>query len=442
METHEILGRSLMDVTKFAKDAYQKSDMVLGSRQVDRQATPGSVQGFQSVGDNFREVDLWDYQHTFVSFATDWELKNSILTGSGRNMRPVVDASPSLFGAFPVVAHHGRVMAERVVAPTEWIQQFVARRGWKWPAEMLDELLTEEHTPAFVTDLHPPEGYTPLENGNVHYLTVVTNPVGRIKRRLGSSLRDQSLEASHPDLVLGVGLLVVKAGVHLAGKMIRSIIVRSQKRAAASTAQELEDVAAARARWRRGEVEGVEVIKGGLDPAAKTALDQLRETMPRVMARILNGSTKMIRPTNIRDLHRIMKEEGFTLFKVDKFGPEGGFQMFYRKGNIVARLKTKGNAGGVRVGEPHVSFSLTDGGALHWENDIAKISAAGKVRPKMIVEEVVPTSNMGARPFWYVEQQGVTKQALDAWGSATHFPAPSSFNWDGLHEIMGALAPK
>ncbi len=455
-------GRSVMDVTMGAKPSYMKADVMIGSRTAEREAVKGSVQGLQISGGQARSLDLVA-ANDFKLFATDWELRCSRLTGLGawQFMNPIVDsvslgrAFHGAFPTFPVIGHYGLIRAELVIAPKEALEKLQKQRpgAYATPPDALQVLLGWG-VPCYVYDGRvPPDGADRLEHGGVFYVNVVTNPMGRVLRCPGGRTRDDSIEDSDPTIFLLVASLLARVGARVAGKLIKSLVRRvklklderaAMRAVAELEREELEEFTAARAKWLRGEAE---VLKGGLDAATQTALEQAKEVMPRVMNRIVDGSSNLVKPVEFKVFHRTMQEEGFSLYEADTFGPEGGYQLFYRKGNVVARFKTKGNAPGApaRVGDPHISFSLTDGQALKWENDLAKINAQGKLRPKMIVEaDKMPRMNVdmiekGTRPYWYVEDRSLTKAGQDAWANATHFNTPAGFRWDGLEEIIAPV---
>ncbi|MBL8233030.1 MAG: hypothetical protein JNL98_31315 [Bryobacterales bacterium] len=172
-------------------------------------------------------------------------------------------------------------------------------------------------------------------------------------------------------------------------------------------------------------------------------LQAIRASMQRVMGEVIDSGTGTIKALNIRELDKVLRQHGFTLFQAQHFGPEGSYQLFYRNGRVVARVKTLGDAGGPRAGVTHTSFSVGDGWGLRWEHDIAKITKDGGLAPKNIVSlddwaknNMGKSQNIGSRNFWYVVRKDHSREVGDAWANSTHFNAPKGFGLDGVQEIV------
>src|SRR4051812_15217759 len=68
-----------------------------------------------------------------------------------------------------------------------------------------------------------------------------------------------------------------------------------------------------------------------------------------------------VRFNDLASLDRALRALGFAPAGKAAFGPPGGWQVFYRNGVVVVRVKTKGDAQGPRAGQPHLSVGVTDG---------------------------------------------------------------------------------
>jgi hypothetical protein len=321
MGYEEDLWRSVTDITSGAAPAYMKSDVMIGSREVEREAVKGSVQGTQMSGGLSRPLDLVAAD-SFKRFATDWELRCSLLTGDGgfRYMHPIVDSvavSKNAFmnlPMFPVIGHYGLIRAELVSVPTAALQKLAKERPGVFgiPPDALQVLLGWR-VPCYVYDGGmPPDGADTLERGGVFSVNVITNPMGRILRCPGGRPRDDSIEESDPSMFFAVASLIAKVGARVAGKMIKSLIrrasVKLDERAAMRAVaelerEELEAFASAQARWVRGEAEvlkadltrrsAVYVRRSGIAPKHyKAFLDAARETNAVVLVR--NGKEAAI----------------------------------------------------------------------------------------------------------------------------------------------------
>lgn len=73
----------------------------------------------------------------------------------------------------------------------------------------------------------------------------------------------------------------------------------------------------------------------------------------------------MVTCRSLVQMAQIFDSEQFGLIKAEPYGPPGGYQLFWSKGNVLARFKTIGEARGPRANRPHLSlgFNLTMAGA-------------------------------------------------------------------------------
>jgi len=143
-------------------------------------------------------------------------------------------------------------------------------------------------------------------------------------------------------------------------------------------------------------------------------------------------------------LHAELAAHGMKLIEKQSFGPEAGYMLFYRKGNVVVRIKTRGAQGRMRGGQPHLSVILVSGrrsttdivgrpthyGAIltDYANEEGKFSIHGGV------------VNKQPRGPYYDQQASPDGKSLgEDWADLTHFVFPDS----GLDDsIVDQLVPQ
>jgi hypothetical protein len=303
--------------------------------------------------------------------------------------------------------------------------------------------LLERDIPVYVTNQPYPDAgdWTWITPDSVLRFTVLTDVEGRVPADLGVQLKDDSIESVDPFAFLTLGKIDVAIGKGIGERLIVALARRVQQRAV------IKSLSKEMAHWGKlmphgASIEGWKIAD----------LQEIRSTMQRVMGELIDGGTSTIKAVNLRALDRALERQGFKLFQAQPFGPQGGYQLFYRNGRVVARVKTRGDAGGPRAGVTHASFSLSDGWGLRWEHDIAKITKSGGFAPKNIVSlddwvknNMGASQNLGSRNFWYAVRKDHTKEAADAWANSTHFNARSGFGLEGIEDIVKKVptqAPK
>jgi hypothetical protein len=144
-------------------------------------------------------------------------------------------------------------------------------------------------------------------------------------------------------------------------------------------AQKAEDLA--RTRW------GIEpqtsvVIRGAGD---SREFDDARNTARGLMPQLV-GLDGVVRKTSLAELDTLLSNFGLELLtnKSKDYNPPGRM-LFYRRGRLLVRVKTKGNPPNAkyRANQPHLSVGLMkDDQDLDFEAEVVKFSAAGRAKPK------------------------------------------------------------
>lgn len=181
------------------------------------------------------------------------------------------------------------------------------------------------------------------------------------------------------------------------------------------------------------------VIEGGLPSSTMTPLQIAVVTARGIMGKVVSPETNRIKVPSVERLHATLKAEGFKLVKVENWGPDGGKQLFYTKGNVLVRFKTLGDAKGPRANQPHLSAGYNDGKGFDWQNDMAKFGATGKVEPKVISDPAKfdPKGDFQGNPHKFVLLlSDFQMKVADAWANRTHFNAPANFDMSGLSKVL------
>lgn len=157
----------------------------------------------------------------------------------------------------------------------------------------------------------------------------------------------------------------------------------------------------------------------------------------------------VVRFADLTSLDRALRALGFAPASKMAFGPPGGWQVFYKNGIVVVRIKTKGDAQGPRTGQPHLSVGVTDGQGDKWFNDLAKFNLHGQLAAKAIssADRFKPTDHDNNPQRFVMIPGGKSEQALakagkqlgdvlDAWADRTHFPFPPGFSDQGVGAIV------
>lgn len=182
---------------------------------------------------------------------------------------------------------------------------------------------------------------------------------------------------------------------------------------------------------------GLRLIQGGLASDTMTPLTAAMRTAKTVLPRLVDPVTNMMKVSTLAEVARILREEGFTLIKAEPYGPPGGYQFFWSKGNVLARFKTLGESRGPRASRPHLSLGFNDGRGLDFVNDIGKFNANGKILAKVVSNpETFQTRDFQGNPQKFVLlPTNFEVAAVDAWANQVHWNAPAGFNAAGAAEL-------
>ncbi|MBI4906943.1 MAG: hypothetical protein HY820_25165 [Acidobacteria bacterium] len=430
MDAMELYHRSFLDVTNNART---KHNMFVGKETYERQAVANSVPGYQWLPKAFRPIDLFAKAgQNFKLRCTSWEERCSTLIGPGlaghTRMQPVVDQRGTPAG-LPVIAHYGVVDGQHIIAPSQYVRQ--------GDPQLMVQKLLEQDIPVFVTSGQYPNAgaWSSITDMGIYRFTLLTDLEGRVIAEFGSHLKDDSIVSVDPFALLAVGSLIVSLGKGVGERLILAMTRKSAQKQATRTLTAIEK---AKKNWGQAEV-----LDGGAKGAAST-IEIARQTMQRAMPQIVDQATNKIAFKTFQQFHNAMQKAGFKVIKVEKFGPDGGYQVFYQNGNVVGRFKTLGDAGGPRMGQTHISFSLTDGKGLQWMNDMAKFNANGKLAPKNIVDpkKFDPAKDFQGNPHRFpVVDSKFDIKVVDSWANSTHFNTPAGFDLRGVGDVVRRITP-
>ena len=120
-------------------------------------------------------------------------------------------------------------------------------------------------------------------------------------------------------------------------------------------------------------------------------------------------------------LHAELKLHGLNLVERRRDGPEAGYMLFYLKGNILVRIKTRGSRGKYRGGVPHLSVCVLSGnrnvdGSLDtsFDAEVGKFDVRGN-----LVSKKLPSN-----PEYNVKLSPLGKANAETWSDETHFDFP------------------
>ncbi len=189
------------------------------------------------------------------------------------------------------------------------------------------------------------------------------------------------------------------------------------------------------------------VVHGGVGPEQVGMLQRTLQVTKRVMPKLVNGQTKLVKLKSIQEMDQVLRQEGFKLTAAQEYGPPGGKQLFYQRGNLCVRIKTKGDAGGPRADTPHISMGVNDGLGTAWYNDLAKVGADGRLtfKAQTTVDKFKPFEQDGKTPQRFIsilggKTQGNPKDINDAWAQNCHFNLDAGFSLTGLEAILRSAA--
>jgi hypothetical protein len=192
------------------------------------------------------------------------------------------------------------------------------------------------------------------------------------------------------------------------------------------------------------------VINGGIGPESVGLIQRSLMVTRRVMPRLVDPGSKLVRLTSFTKLHETLVQEGFRLTEAKPWGPQGGQQLFYERQNICVRVKTMGDKAGPRANQAHISMGVNDGLGTAWTNDLAKVTAEGKLTAKLDIphdkfnpfETITDPNNPTLQRFVGIIKEADAaggQQKMDAWGKSCHFNMPGNFQWTGLDGVLRSV---
>jgi hypothetical protein len=177
---------------------------------------------------------------------------------------------------------------------------------------------------------------------------------------------------------------------------------------------------------------------------ALDSLDACRQAGPALMATLVDRTSQLARFTVLETLKEVLEDLGFRVVLNQEFGPPGGRQIFFQRGLVVVRVKTRGDKAGPRANKGHLSAGITDGKGLDWTNDLAKYNAEGKFAAKAFTsaEKFKPIDFQGNPQRFVMIQGGANnttpeedEKLFDAWANRVHFNFPEPFNDAGAADL-------
>jgi hypothetical protein len=178
---------------------------------------------------------------------------------------------------------------------------------------------------------------------------------------------------------------------------------------------------------------------------ALDSYDACKQAGPELMATLVDRTSQLARFNVLQALNEVLaKDLGFRVVLNQEFGPPGGRQVFYQRGRVVVRVKTRGDKAGPRANKAHLSVGITDGKGLDWTNDLAKFNAEGKIAAKAFTsaEKFKPIDFQGNPQRFIMIQGGANgttpeedEKLFDAWANRVHFNFPEPFNDAGAADL-------
>jgi len=180
------------------------------------------------------------------------------------------------------------------------------------------------------------------------------------------------------------------------------------------------------------------LLEGGLPASTVNTLVSATQTAKSLMSKLVGRATKTLNARSLQEIDETLTDAGFSLIKAEEYGPPGGYQLFWQKGNVLVRFKTLGEKTGPRANTPHLSAAFNDGRGLDWQNDLGKFNFDGKIVAKVITaaDKLKPQDFQGNPQKFVLVPQQFDIRAVDAWAAQTHFNADLKFKLDGLDAIL------
>jgi hypothetical protein len=173
----------------------------------------------------------------------------------------------------------------------------------------------------------------------------------------------------------------------------------------------------ARARWGIGQ--GVPIVYAGTGDGA--LFDDARSTARGLMPQLVSLDG-IVRKTTLAELDSLLTSFGLKEIDDQPYNPPGR-QLFYSRGRLLIRIKTRGNPpnASYRANQPHLSVSLMkDGEDTSFAAEMVKFSPEGKAQPKSTGKGTLflpVTGTAGNVRF---------RGDAEAWAKSTHFNFPPS----------------
>ncbi len=180
------------------------------------------------------------------------------------------------------------------------------------------------------------------------------------------------------------------------------------------------------------------VLQGGLPSDTMSSLTIAMRCVKELLPSVVSAQTRLMVSRNIGELNSTLSSYGFKLISAEEFGPPGGWQVFWQKGNVLIRFKSMGDKFGPRAGKPHMSIGFNDGRGLAWQNDMGKFTYTGKIVAKVITaaDKFQDKDFQGNAQKFVMIPQKFEITAVDEWAGQTHFNADSGFGLKGLEQLV------
>jgi hypothetical protein len=177
----------------------------------------------------------------------------------------------------------------------------------------------------------------------------------------------------------------------------------------------------ARARWGMGQNAPVVHSGGGDGLDFEDARSTARGLMPQLV-----GLDGIVRKTTLAELDALFVRFGLKLLPAEtkSYNPPGQM-LFYQRGRLLVRIKTKGNPANAqhRANQPHLSVGLMkDSQDLGFDAEMIKFTPTGGVQPKSLNANPGPKRTLIPVTGTPGSQQYDGNDAT--WAKETHFNFP------------------
>jgi hypothetical protein len=147
--------------------------------------------------------------------------------------------------------------------------------------------------------------------------------------------------------------------------------------------------------------------------------EDARKTVHGLMPQLV-GLDGVVLKTKLAELNKLLTDFGLQKTAEEDYNPPGR-QLFYKKGRLLVRIKTKGNPpeARYRANQPHLSVGLMrDTVDTSFQAEMVKFSPLGRARPKSTGRStfLLPVTGTREHPTYSGD--------ADEWGRMTHFNFP------------------